>query len=72
MSIDIKVNVNPGSSIEDAAIECVTLANRLKIPVEFKFNDVNCYARPGGDPAKLVVDYHEQIGSPRQYKFAST
>ena len=36
----IKVNAIKGTNIWDVAIECITLANLLKVAVELHFNDV--------------------------------
>ena len=42
-SIFIPVNPRPGSTLPEVATECIELAKRLGISVQFKFNGVLFY-----------------------------
>jgi hypothetical protein len=66
----IKLEADPGSEITDAFQEAIELANRIQFSVEFKFNDVTCFVKPGGSVRMGVESWQEAISSKSQYKFA--
>jgi hypothetical protein len=73
-SLTLKLEVLSGSAIEEAAAEALRVANILKIPVEFDFNNVRCvitYADNNISKVEnLVKSYHEECMSKKKYKFA--
>lgn len=70
-SIRLKVELFAGAEIFVAASDLCELANRVGTLCEAKFNGVRLWARPGDDPAKLVVAWRDQIKrSPDVYKIA--
>lgn len=69
-SLNLLVEVDPGSSIERASSDAMELANKLGLTVQFKFNDVLCMALPGGSAADLSTAYFEAQKSKSPYKHA--
>lgn len=69
MSAYLTIEFMPGDNIENAFKEAVDIATRLKINVQFKFNDTACIARPNGNPENGVKEYHATL--PNKYPFAS-
>ena len=71
-NITLTVEATPGASIKHTAQEAVALAERIGVSVEFKFNVVTCFARPGDDPDGLVAGYFHALHNENdKYKFAS-
>ncbi len=56
-SISIKVNIDPGISITDAAQEACEFSKRLGIRIDFKFNSVYCMVSPDSAPETLVENW---------------
>ncbi|MCT4086668.1 hypothetical protein HZP82_04660 [Elizabethkingia anophelis] len=54
----LKVEMDPGTSIEAAFRQAIALARKLGVTVDFKFNDVLCVAYQDGDVVKGVENYH--------------
>ena len=54
MTIWVEIQVAGGSPIEEVTAKALELANRLQIPVHFKFNGVSCWGEPGDDPARFA------------------
>lgn len=44
----LKLEVEPGETIQDACIFAQEVADKCDHPVEFAFNSVDCVAEPGG------------------------
>lgn len=72
MGIYLKVECSPGADISDAFQDAIALSNRLQITVEFVFNGVICFAKPGGSVRIGVDEYKEALKSKTQYKFAKS
>jgi hypothetical protein len=72
VSLSIEVKVWGGTSIDLAAEDAINLANRLSIPVRFKFNDVQCMAHPGGDPKVLADNWRVSADRGGMYPMASS
>lgn len=70
ISIILKVELIPGTDIDDAASDMCELANRVGTLVEANFNGVKLWARPGDKPLKLAEDYYIQLQSMRPSKIA--
>ena len=70
-NLTMKVEVIPGTDVSKAAEQAVALANRIGIAVEYNFNGVTCWARPGGDYEKLSEACYAKIGSNEKHKFAT-
>ena len=49
----LKLEVEPGETIQDACGEAQAIADKTAMDVEFEFNSVDCVAVPGGDPITL-------------------
>jgi hypothetical protein len=49
----LKLEVEPGETIQDACREAQEIADKTSWNVEFKFNSVDCVAVPGGDENTL-------------------
>jgi len=70
-SITLKAEATAGSSIENAAIDAIALANRIGVYVEFNFNGVTCLARPNDNEDGLVAAYFDALHDKGDtYKFA--
>ena len=70
--LSIKVEVDPGSDIKQAAKDAMNLANKLNVTIDFLFNGVTCLAIPGGDDKNIPINYFKAIGSKSPYKFATS
>lgn len=68
MTIWVEIQVAGGSPIEEVTQEAIDLANRLQIPVHFKFNDVSCWGEPGDDPARFAKQWHAAAAGHGKYK----
>jgi hypothetical protein len=68
--LTVQVAVDPGTRIEDAFSEAVSLASKLDLCVTFNFNDVTCTAFPAGSPSEGVKEYSKSVGKDSRYKFA--
>lgn len=55
MSTFLTIVVTGGTAIETASAEAQALADKLDISVQFKFNDVTCWAVPSGLDALLAA-----------------
>lgn len=53
----IKVEMDAGTSINDAFVQAIRLAKKLEIKVDFNFNGVLCVAYPNGDAVKGADEY---------------
>lgn len=61
MSAFITIDNTGGTDITNASEDAQRIADLLGIWVEFKFNDVKCYAAPGGSAEYLAQNQqHEQ------------
>ena len=49
----LKLEVEPGETIQDACREAQKIADATEWPVEFEFNSVDLIAVPRGDPITL-------------------
>lgn len=70
MGASLKIEFMPGDNIETAFEQATKLADKLEIVVEFKFNDVTCFAYPGGIPEKGVEGYHKTLENKEKYLMA--
>ena len=68
MSLSVKAAVSAGSDIREACKEAIDLANRIGVIVEFNFNRVKCFAKPGADPYELADLWLNELQSDRAYK----
>lgn len=66
----IQVTFDLGGSIEDAARDMCTLADRIGFGVEGEFNGVLLRANPRGDAAALVERYKAELRSGGRVKIA--
>ena len=69
-TLNIEVEIDSGSLIDNAFEDATKLANKLGCTVRFKFNDVTCLANCGGDWEKGARTYHEANQSGKKFKFA--
>jgi hypothetical protein len=68
MTIWVEIQVAGGSHIKEVTQEAIALANRLQIPVHFKFNDVSCWGEPGDDPARFARQWRAAAEGDSKYK----
>lgn len=72
--LTLDVRASAGDDIDRTAVEMQALSNRLGLCVQVKFNEVTCWAFPGGSAGLLAAEYRrasaEKIGP--QFKFASS
>lgn len=66
----IKAEFLPGTEIEAAFAEASRVAGILGVQIEFPFNDVTCFARPGGDAKRGAEHYRREFNSDSKYKTA--
>lgn len=57
--ISVTVEFLGGTSVREAAIEMQSLADRIGIDVQGRFNDVLLCASPGGDAAALEAGFND-------------
>lgn len=62
-TLELPVEVRPGSSINDAFSEALRIANTLGVVVTFDFNGTRCVARPGGDASVGVKRYWDVVNN---------
>ena len=70
MDIYLEVNALAGSSIDRTCTQVVELADRICIPVHFRFNGVTCIAHPGDKAGELATAWERELKSDHQYKVA--
>lgn len=58
----LKLEVEPGETVQDACREAQMIADATQWPVEFQFNSVDCVAMPGGDPITLHGKWYDAKG----------
>ena len=68
MTVWVEIQVAGGSPIEEVTQEAIELANRLQIPVHFKFNDVSCWGEPGDDPVRFARQWLAASEGTGKYK----
>lgn len=66
----IQVKFSCGDSIEDAARDMCSLADRLGFGVEADFNGVSLMANPRGDAAALIERYRAELRRDGNVKIA--
>lgn len=66
----LTLEVEPGSKIEHACADAISIANRLGVTVWFMFNGVKCGARPGDDYSLLVRNWSRAMESKSTFKIA--
>ena len=59
--IGLKVDLLPGTSIENACEPLCKLAGRLLITIRADFNDIVLIAQPGSSPAHLRAAYERAV-----------
>lgn len=72
MSLILKLEAMAGDGIGDTCYEMVSIAKRLNLCVQVKFNDVTLMSYRGGCPEQLAREYADKVGSNDKYKYAST
>lgn len=76
MSLHLTVEVSGGTSIENASMDAQRVATQLGVNVEFKFNDVTCWASPDGDYMLLAkrqqFEQSRKLERPMDWRFASS
>lgn len=70
MSATIKIEFMAGDMIEKSFSEAISLAKKLDIWVEFKFNDVTCMAGKNGTVSVGVESYHKVMSEKGSSKIA--
>jgi hypothetical protein len=68
--LTITVDFDAGDRIDNAFEQSIELANKLGFCIEFKFNEVTCWAYPNTSSLKGVQSYHESLKS--KHKIASS
>ena len=71
LSIQMEVDANEYTPIEDVFFEAIALATRIKCPVRFEFNDVKCTAYPYGEIKQGLIEYDEVVNSEVKNKVAN-
>ena len=66
----LTVDFLAGSNIEGAFKEAIRLATILEVFIEFRFNDVKCFASPNSNAAMGVIAYNKALKDNESYKFA--
>jgi hypothetical protein len=66
----IKLETMGGEEISDCFQKAIDLANRIQFDVEFKFNGVTCFVKPGGSVRKGVEEWNDALKIGNQHKFA--
>lgn len=61
MAATIKLEFNPGDSIEEAFSEAIRIATILNVWVEFNFNGVTCITNSKGNIDKGIESYHAEL-----------
>ena len=69
-NLHLTVEALAGSDISETCREAVSLANHLRLTVDFKFNGVTVMAKPGVDPKALTEAWREALNSKYDHKFA--
>lgn len=76
MSSRLTIEINAGTSIEDASMDAQRIATLLGINCEFTFNDVKCLASPDGDYMLLAkrqqYEQARKLDRPMDWRFASS
>lgn len=76
MSARLTIEVNAGTSIENASMDAQRIATLLGINCEFSFNDVKCLASPDGDYLLLAkrqqFEQARKLARPTDWRFASS
>jgi hypothetical protein len=68
--MNLKLEADLGQEITDAFQEAIEFSNRIQFAVQFTFNGVTCFVKPGGSVRKGVEEWNEALASKSQYKFA--
>lgn len=68
--LSITVSAPAGADCKDLISQMARLANRLRVDVDMKLNDVLVVARPYCDVERLQNDWEQQLASPSRYKMA--
>lgn len=68
--MSIKVEMEPGATIENAAEQSCALATKLGCDIDFNFNGVHCVAQPNGDPKEMIGMFFLVLSSATSHKFA--
>jgi hypothetical protein len=66
----IKLETMGGEEISDCFQEAIELSNRIQFDVEFKFNGVTCFVKPGGSVRRGVEEWNEALQSKHSVKVA--
>lgn len=66
----LRVEVLAGTSIEDACIDAIALADHLRMTIEFKANGVSVLAKPGVEAEKLAEAWRESFVGDSKPKIA--
>lgn len=69
-NLSLRIEPFAGAVIHDCCREAMRLANALQIIVMFKFNGVDCMARPGDDPTDLVTAWDMELRGTHSHKLA--
>lgn len=66
----LKLEAEPGETIEKCFFKAIDVTRILNIYTEFNFNGVRCMCKPFGSYLKGVDEYHEALKDKRSNKFA--
>lgn len=72
MNAKIKIEFNPGTSIEEAFKEAIRVSRILWVTTEFNFNGVTCWGCPNGDFEIGSANYTKALKPEIQHKFANS
>jgi len=70
-SLYLKVEAQPGSTIQNALKDALHIADLLLTTVEFDFNGVTCLIKPNADIELAEARWNDMLGSKREYKIIS-
>jgi hypothetical protein len=70
-SLYLKVEAQPGCSIQSALKDTAYIAKLLNVTVEFDFNGVKCLINPNADVELAEARWNDMLGSKREHKIIS-
>lgn len=70
-SLYLKVEAQPGSSIQHVLKDAAYISDLLKVTVEFSFNGVKCLINPNADVELAEARWNDMLLSKREYKVIS-
>ena len=68
--LQLKVEISPGTDIQEASREACKLATLIGVDVDFDFNGCLCIAQPNAKAEDLIGEYYLSLNSGRDYRMA--